>query len=59
MATNFKIRTNKTNRVITLWFDGQKFKTFELNSNEFLAMQDFTYNDWKSEFKNGTLYPVK
>jgi hypothetical protein len=42
-----KVRTNKTNRVITLWFDGQKFKTFELNSNEFLAMQDFTYNDWK------------
>ena len=58
MTTQFKIRINKQARTITLWLDGNKYRTIQLSTDEFDAMQDYTAADWRAEFKNGTLYSL-
>ena len=57
----FKIRTNKKKRVVTLWIDGNKFKSLPLSNEEFEEAEMNTYNDWKNQLKtnSGNLYIVK
>ena len=46
MKTNFTIRTNKSKKQITVTINGSKYRTLQLNKEDFETLQDFNYFDW-------------
>lgn len=55
----FRISPNKAKRTYTIRVDGSKYRTLQMNRDEFVEAYYFTGDDWSQFMKSGSYYSVK
>jgi len=55
----FRISPNKARRTFTIRVDGSKYRTLQMNKDEFVEAYYWTGDDWAQFMKSGEYYCVK
>jgi hypothetical protein len=53
---NFRINSNKQKRTFTIRKNDCKYRTCQVNKDEFYEMENYTFNDWSEFLKDSQSY---